>query len=128
MAGPERQAIARRTEQLALEHLAASGLRLLERNFRCRYGEVDLIMLDGGTIVFVEVRFRTRRGYVSAMHSVDARKQRKLCRTASNYLLRNPRLQNIPMRFDVVAFDGTTQQDFELQWLQDAFRPTGWGI
>jgi putative endonuclease len=119
------RAIAERTEQLALEHLAANGLKLLQRNFRSRFGEIDLIMLDRATIVFIEVRFRKTSRFISAAHSVDARKQRKLCRTASCFLRRHPRFRNATVRFDVVAFDGPSQTEFELQWLPDAFRPNG---
>ncbi|MDH4047771.1 MAG: YraN family protein [Gammaproteobacteria bacterium] len=123
MAGSDFRAIARNTEQLALDHLGRNGLRLLQRNFRCRHGEIDLIMLDRAVIVFVEVRFRKRSGFASAAASVDSRKQGKLCRAAGQYLRRHPQYQNTAVRFDVVAFDGPTQQDFKLQWLQDAFRP-----
>jgi putative endonuclease len=125
MARSDRRAVAERTEQLALEHLTANGLGLIERNFRCRHGEIDLIMQDRVVIVFVEVRFRTHSRFASAADSVDLRKQRKLYKTASHFLRLHPRFRNAPVRFDVVAFDGPTQQDFKLQWLADAFRPTG---
>jgi putative endonuclease len=125
MGGSDRRAVARDTEQLALEYLATNGLRLLERNFRCRFGEIDLVMQDGSAIVFVEVRFRKHGSFTTAAASVDARKQRKLCMTAGYYLRQHPRCRNAPVRFDVVAFDGPSQAHFTLQWLQDAFRPSG---
>ena len=125
MAGSDVRELAERTEQLALVHLTRNGLRLLERNFRCRFGEIDLIMLDRAAIVFVEVRFRKRSHFATAAASVDLRKQGKLCRAAGDYLRRHPRFQNTPVRFDVIAFDGPTHQDFTVQWLRDAFRPTG---
>jgi putative endonuclease len=125
MARPDRRAVAQRTEQLALDFLRANGLHLVERNYLCRYGEIDLVMQHESAIVFVEVRFRKQSRFASAAHSVDSRKQGKLCRAASNFLRRYPRYQNFPVRFDVVAFDGPTHDDFKLQWLPDAFRPTG---
>ncbi|HSD70799.1 MAG TPA: YraN family protein, partial [Woeseiaceae bacterium] len=69
MAGSDKQSIARRTEQLALDHLLRNGLDLLERNFRCRHGEIDLVMLDGETVVFVEVRFRKFSHFATAVAS-----------------------------------------------------------
>jgi putative endonuclease len=123
MARYDRQAIGRQTEQLALDYLGHRGLRLLERNFRCRYGEIDLIMLDNIVVVFVEVRFRQCGRFASAAASIDGRKQRKLCQTAGYFLARYPQFHASPVRFDVVAFDGPSQQEFTLQWLPDAFRP-----
>lgn len=125
MARPDRRAIARRTEQQALDYLRNQGLSLVERNFRSRHGEIDLVMQHQVAIVFVEVRFRKWGRFVSAAHSVDARKQRKLCLAAAHFLRLHPRFRNSPVRFDVVAFDGPTHDDFELQWLPDAFRPSG---
>jgi putative endonuclease len=125
MARPDRRVIAQRTEQQALDYLKAQGLSLVERNYRCRHGEIDLVMQHQVAIVFVEVRFRKRGRFASAAHSVDGRKQRKLCRTAAHFLRLHPRFRNSPVRFDVVAFDGPTHDNFELQWLPDAFRPSG---
>lgn len=128
MAGSDKQSIARRTEQLALDHLLRNGLDLLERNFRCRHGEIDLVMLDGETVVFVEVRFRKFSHFATAVASVDVHKQRRLCRAGGYYLRTHPFRHNAPVRFDVVAFDGPSQQHFAMQWLQDAFRPGDRGI
>ena len=128
MAGSDKQSVARHTEQLALDHLLRNGLALLDRNFRCRHGEIDLIMLDRTTIVFVEVRFRKRSYFATAVASVDVHKQRRLYRAGGHYLRTHPHHHNAPVRFDVVAFDGPNQQDFTLQWLQDAFRPSDRGI
>jgi putative endonuclease len=128
MAGSDKQSVARQTEQLALDHLLRNGLALLDRNFRCRHGEIDLVMLDRTTIVFVEVRFRKRSNFATAVASVDVHKQRRLCLTGGHYLRTHPHHHNAPVRFDVVAFDGPSQQDFTFQWLQDAFRPGGRGF
>jgi putative endonuclease len=111
-----------RYEQLALGHLTSNGLKLVEHNFRCRLGEIDLVMRDNDCLVFVEVRYRSSNRFASAAHSVDERKQAKIVRTAEIFLGKNPRLSNWPVRFDVVAFDGAESDQDKLQWTRDAFR------
>lgn len=111
-------------EERALEYLEARGFTLVERNFRCRLGEIDLVMLHERRLVFVEVRSRTNR-FVSAAESVDFRKQRKLARAAGFFLLRHPAFRHHPVRFDVVALDGPSPDRYAIQWLRDAFRPGG---
>ena len=91
-------------EDAALEHLRHHGLVLLERNFRCKVGEIDLIMRDGAALVFVEVRKRAGAGFGGALASITPAKQRRLMRAAQFYLLRVKPLP--PCRFDVVAIDG----------------------
>ena len=110
-------------EAFALNWLLARNLRCLARNVRCRYGEIDLVMQDGATVVFVEVRYRCAGNRLSAAASIDRRKQRKLVMTASWYLARNKALQSRPARFDVVAIDGQAVGRSALQWMKDAFRP-----
>ena len=94
------------------------GLRPVERNFQCRLGEIDLIMLDNDCLVFVEVRYRGGRRISPASLTVDMRKQRKLVRTAAVYLANRSRFAECKVRFDVAAIDGES-----MQWLRDAFRP-----
>ena len=103
-----------RAEQAARRYLEAQGLRHVTSNFRCRYGEIDLIMRDADSLVFVEVRARRHRNWGTAAESVDARKQQKLIRSAQAWLQRHP--HKGPCRFDVV-----TCQAGELEWLRDAF-------
>jgi putative endonuclease len=109
-------------EQIALDYLLAQSLTLLERNFRCRVGEIDLIMLDSECLVFIEVRYRRQNRFASALASVDSHKQRKLIKAAGYYLGRHGYHGNRVIRFDVVALDGPTESQSTLQWLQDAFR------
>lgn len=109
-------------EQIALDYLLSQNLRLLARNFQCRLGEIDLIMLHNDCLVFIEVRYRKANSFASAAASVDRRKQRKLIKAASCYLGRHRHLGDSVIRFDVVALDGPTQSQSKLQWLQDAFR------
>lgn len=113
--------IGKQAEQLACRHLERHGLRLLAQNFRSRYGELDLIMRDGDTTVFIEVRSRQQDNLVDSLESIDRRKQRKLIRTAQFYLLSTPSLANRPARFDVVAI---TQQGItsQVDWIKDAFQ------
>lgn len=100
-------------EDAALEHLQKNGLRLVERNFRCKGGEIDLIMQDHGTLVFVEVRKRSDPRFGGAAASVTYHKQRRLIRAAQFYLLRfrNPP----PCRFDVLALEGGN-----INWIRNA--------
>jgi putative endonuclease len=97
--------LGRRAEARAVAYLEASGLRLLERNFRCRGGEIDLVMLDGETLVLVEVRSRASTAFGGAAASVDGRKQRRLILAARRLLLVRPAYRALRARFDVVAFD-----------------------
>lgn len=108
-------------EARALRHLQQQGLTLVQRNYRvargpsARAGEVDLVMRDHeGTLVFVEVRARSGRGYGGAASSVTSEKQRRIVFAAQHYLLRLATLP--PCRFDVVAVDGG-----QIEWIRAAF-------
>src|SRR5690606_17233911 len=94
--------------------------RHLESNFNTRWGELDLVMQDGDTLVFVEVRYRAGEGYGGALASVTAGKRARLVRAAALYLAQHPKFAQLPSRFDVVAFDGTSTQP-QMQWLRAAF-------
>lgn len=125
MARTAAQTAGTRAEALALEHLRARGLHLVTRNFRCRLGEIDLVMRDGACLVFVEVRYRKPNRFATATESVDRRKQLKLLGAASFFVARHRQFCNLAMRFDVVALDGPSPDRIRLQWLRDAFRPEG---
>jgi putative endonuclease len=116
----ERKAIGVMGEELALAHLLGFGLRLVTRNYRCKLGEIDLVMLDGKTLVLVEVRCRATHEYGGAAASITWQKQRKLAKTAEHLLMKNPELRRHPARFDVVAImtDGATAQ---IEWIKNAF-------
>ncbi|MCH9695049.1 MAG: YraN family protein [Gammaproteobacteria bacterium] len=113
--------VGNRAEQLAYRYLLQNGLALVARNFRCRGGEIDLIMLDSSCLVFVEVRFRAPNRFATAGITVDHHKQRKIIRTAAMFLTRHVRFSNHTMRFDVIAIDGL--EDSGPDWIKDAFRP-----
>lgn len=105
----------RDAEQLALRHLTGAGLRLLSRNYTCRLGEIDLILQDGDTLVFVEVRQRRSVTFGSAGESITVRKQGRLVAAARHYLARQ---RTLPVcRFDAVLVDGQGRID----WIRDAF-------
>ena len=123
MAQSPTQAVGARAEQLALDHLIENGLQCLQQNFYCRFGEIDLIMLDGDCLVFAEVRFRSKNRYYNAAMSVGPGKQRKIILTASYFLRGRKQYANSTMRFDVIAIDGTAAGQYTIQWLKDAFRP-----
>ena len=116
--GQTTKALGDAAENQALDYLVAQGLTLVGRNYRTPGrggGEIDLIMQQSdGTVVFVEVRKRSRAQHGGAAASVARTKQQRLVRAAQYYLLRWPRLP--ATRFDVVAIDGE-----QLQWIQGAF-------
>ncbi len=103
-------------EQLAADYLRRQGLRLVERNFRVRGGEIDLVCRDGRTTVFVEVRLRSRKDFGGAAASITATKQARLILAARHWLLRHG---ETPCRFDCILLDGLESANIE--WLRDAF-------
>jgi putative endonuclease len=104
-------------EDRALLFLQSRGLELLARNWRCRAGELDLVMRDDDTVVIAEVRSRSRREFGEAAETVDWRKQSKLQRATRLLLAERPELAEQPLRFDVVTLDG----DGQVEWLRAAF-------
>ena len=108
-------------EAAALAMLQDRGLQLLARNAASRGGELDLVMRDGATVVFVEVRYRATRRFGGGAASVDAGKRRKLVLAAQLYLSAHPRHAQSPCRFDVVEASGDPDSP-QLTWLRDAFR------
>ena len=123
MAESATQSVGRHNERTAESYLKSRGLLPVTRNFRCRQGEIDLVMLDGAVLVFVEVRYRRPNRFVSAAATVDGFKQRKLCNAAAMFLAKQPVYREHTVRFDVVGIDGPTTGKFTIQWLKDAFRP-----
>ncbi len=109
-------------EERAAQWVQAQGWRILQRNYRCRAGEIDIIAMDDTQLVFIEVRSRSNARFASAAASVDWRKQQKLLRTAALYLRSVGARDNYPCRFDVIAFDPRQSgQDAELRWIRSAF-------
>ena len=111
-------------ENVAYRYLKQHGLTPVRRNFRCRLGELDLIMQDGRCLVVVEVRFRGSKSLVTAGLTIDNRKQQKIIRTAAMFLAWNERFANNPIRFDVVGINADAHGATTIEWIRDAFRPT----
>jgi putative endonuclease len=114
-----KQLLGKFAENLAEKLLASRGLRILQRNYRCRMGEIDLIVQDGDSVVFVEVRSRSRRDYGSAAESITLTKQRRIIAAARHFLATLPRIP--ACRFDVVTLD----ESGESEWIKSAFEDMG---
>ncbi|MFO7594449.1 MAG: YraN family protein [Pseudomonadota bacterium] len=108
-----------KAEQLAEQYLANNGLRLIERNYRCRGGEIDLVMEDERTLVFIEVRYRKHRSFGGAAESVDRRKQLRLIHAAQHYLLRGKHTERA-CRFDVIAVSPGKTGKPQVHWIKNA--------
>lgn len=109
-------------ERRAESFLKSRGLRLLRRNFHCRFGEIDLLMDDHGTLAVVEVRARTHGWPSTAAETVGPSKQARILLATRQLLATMPRLEEYPLRFDVVAISGP-RGDNSVTWIRDAFRP-----
>ncbi|OFE11150.1 YraN family protein [Pseudohongiella acticola] len=110
-------------EACAADYLSQQGLVLLESNFNCRVGEIDLIMKDGDTLVFVEVRYRTRADFLDPVTSVDSRKQKKLLRSAALYLKYRGLTDKVACRIDVLGIShGNALDAPEFRWIKDAIQ------
>jgi putative endonuclease len=110
----------REWEQVAESLLRRHGLRTLTANYQCRTGEIDLVMLDGAVLVFVEVRYRRSDRYGSGADSVTTAKQRRITRAARHFLACHAQHVERPSRFDVVSI-GHGRNGPELDWIRSAF-------
>ena len=105
-----------KAEAAAEHYLRDHGLHPIARNFSCKLGEIDLIMRDGNTLVFIEVRFRKSNRFGSAIETVTRSKQQKIQRTAQYYLMQQANSANMALRFDVIGMS-----ESETQWIKSAF-------
>jgi putative endonuclease len=112
--GKAAQSIGAAAEQRAAEFLLRRGLKLVERNYRCRGGEIDLVMREGPVLVFVEVRARAASAFGGAAESITAAKQARLILAARHYLARHA--IDAPCRFDALLLDAG-----EIEWIRNAF-------
>lgn len=117
----DRRAVGASVEAAAREHLVAQGMTPVAANVGYRLGELDLVMHDGESLVFVEVRYRRDDRFGGGAASVDWRKCRKLVRAAELFLMQHPRWADAPCRFDVIDAEGDVAAP-RLTWLRDAFR------
>jgi putative endonuclease len=112
-------------EEYANRYLQRQGLTLVEKNYRCKYGEIDLIMKDKSTTVFIEVRYRKSHRFGSGAETVDYHKQRKLLATASHYLQNHTDAAKHPCRFDVISLTTSpakSKESYDLQWITNAIQ------
>jgi putative endonuclease len=115
--GPSTKARGDRSEDRAVAELERLGYEIIERNYRCKLGEIDIVARDGDTLVFVEVRSRADGDHGDALETVNGRKQRRIARVAQMYIAaRRPVFE--ACRFDVVGITGG-----DLTLVKDAFRP-----
>ena len=103
-------------EERAAEYLQRQGMKILCRNFRCRQGEIDLVGMHQGTLVFVEVKFRQTSECGKPEEAVDEHKQKRICRTAAYYVHTHPFFMQNSVRYDVVAMEKE-----EIRWYPAAF-------
>lgn len=120
MSATSKQISGRLAEDAAQQYLQRHGLRLLCRNWTCRSGELDLVMLDGDTVVFVEVRYRRHVGWGGALESIDVHKQQKLIKAAQLFLVKENRWAKHPCRFDVIAIESGSAAE-KPNWIRNAF-------
>ena len=116
----ERQLLGVLGEELAARELTSRGYTIVERRYRTRYGEIDIVAEDAGTLVFVEVRARATGEFGAAAESVTDAKKRKVTAMAVDYLARH-HVTNRPCRFDVVAIDAALSEQPEITVYASAF-------
>ena len=107
-------------EAIALGHMQKHGLVLLDSNYSCRAGEIDLLMRDGDTLVVTEVRYRAS-GVENALSSISFQKRQRIRRATMKFLQDNPALAEWPLRFDVIAIGGLLKEP-KITWIADAFQ------
>ncbi|MCK6264806.1 YraN family protein [Vibrio sp. ZSDE26] len=113
-----RRDIGQHYETVAKKHLEGCGLTLIERNFTARCGEIDLIMLDGSCVVFVEVRYRESKHFGHAAETISPSKVSKLLKTAHYWLLkRGQSVEQTDLRFDVIAIH---EKGAQIEWIKNA--------
>jgi len=109
------RAIGRDGEEIAAEYLRNNGYRIVEKNYKNRFGEIDIIAKDGNTVVFIEVKTRNTPSYGTPSSAVDSKKQQRMGKVAVTYLIKK-RLTHHPVRFDVVSIC-----DGKIEVIRDAF-------
>ncbi|AOE50481.1 YraN family protein [Kangiella sediminilitoris] len=115
----------KQAEHYAEQLLKKSKLKLLERNFHSKHGEIDLIMQSENTLVFIEVRYRANTRHGSGAETVDYRKQQKIIKTAQFFLQQMKKYQHLNCRFDVVSVT-LGHKSLSADWFKDAFQQSGW--
>jgi len=110
----------RRAEQIAEKFLHNKGLQCLDKNYRCIFGELDLVMTHGSELVVVEIRYRAKASCVTPAETITAAKRRRITRTTEHFLQRKPEWADQPLRFDVIALQGPLNAP-RIEWIRNAF-------
>ncbi len=108
-------------ELLAENYLKKHGAELVQKNYLSPMGEIDLIMLDHSTLVFIEVRYRTASQFATSIETVSVKKQHKIILTAEYFLVQNKLYQYSACRFDVIGIDKSSSGQLEINWIKNAF-------
>lgn len=124
----DKRSSGKKAEEQACVYLQEQGLALLRKNFSCPLGEIDLIMTQKQSLIFIEVRYRHRLQFGHPVESVSSYKQQRLIRTAF-YFLRQQRemMSSYQCRFDIVGMDGLSTETSNIKWIQNAFGLEGNG-
>jgi putative endonuclease len=117
---PTTRQVGQHWEREAESFLRGKGLTTRERNFQCRCGEIDLVMNDGDSLVFVEVRYLTNASHGSGLDTITRKKRQRLERAARFFFLRNPSLSQNPCRFDVISIANNNPES-RFTWIRNAF-------
>jgi putative endonuclease len=118
-------AIGQNAEDLALQFLQSKGMQLIERNYRCKMGEIDLIMRHDAGLVFAEVRYRKHSKFGSGAETVDQRKQQKILNSAEHFLQSHSKYAALPCRIDVVSISAaqkSADQQPDIDWIPNAIQ------
>ncbi len=108
-------------EEAVIEYLSLYGIKIISKNFRCKFGEIDIIGQDKDYLIFIEVKYRKDERFGNPIEAVNETKRRTICKCASYYCL----IHNIskPIRYDVIGVCGT-----EITWIKDAFTHRGYSF
>jgi putative endonuclease len=117
----EHQQVGKAGEEAAVQYLCRQGYRIVERNYRCRFGEIDLIARDGKTLTFIEVKTRRSQRFGPAAAAVTLEKQRRLIKASQLYLIQKRKAHEL-CRFDVVTIEPGAQEP-RIELIKDAFQP-----
>jgi len=107
-------------ESIARQFLINRGLYYITGNYHCRYGELDLVMNDAGTLAIIEVRYRRKTNFMSPVTSISQQKQQRIMRTTRHFLSQHSDYENTPVRFDVVGITGSLDNS-DINWIPAAF-------
>lgn len=113
-------------EQQALKWLQQQGLELVEQNYHCRFGEIDLIMLDRNQLCFIEVKYRNNKAFGGAAYSIPAAKQHRINQAALSYISRYRKYQQLALRFDALLIQSLAGQRPQIEWIPNAFEATAY--